>query len=254
MPEIIGLPAYSDNYVWVLHQGTNAVAVDPGDAVPVKALMKRLGASLTGILLTHHHADHVGGVAELLAQWAVPVYGPAAENIPVVDRPLKAGARVRLPEIGVEFDVIDVGGHTLGHIAYAGAGVLFSGDTLFAGGCGRVFEGTPEQMWASLSRLAALPPQTRVYCAHEYTAGNLRFALAVEPDNDRLRRREQEVMALRQAGRPTVPSDLGLEFDTNPFLRVGVPEVRRAAEQFSGATLANDAAVFAALREWKNVF
>lgn len=254
MLEIIGLPAFSDNYIWVVRKGPHAVVVDPGDAAPVRSALARMGASLVAILVTHHHPDHVGGVAELLTQGAVPVYGPAAEHIPVVDHPLVPGDVVRLPALEVDFDVIDVGGHTLGHIAYFGGGALFSGDTLFAGGCGRIFEGTPAQMWAAMGRLAVLPPQTRIYCAHEYTASNLRFARAVEPDNDLLRQREEQVTQLRLQGLPTVPSLLRVEQATNPFLRVAVPAVRRAAEQFQGAALADDTAVFAALREWKNRF
>lgn len=254
MDEIVGLPAFADNYIWLLRKGARVAVVDPGDAAPVMKAITERGCTLAAILVTHHHADHVGGVAELLAWQPAPVFGPAAEAIPLVDRPLAHGDRVSLPELGLDFDVLDVGGHTLGHIAYSGSNAVFSGDTLFAGGCGRIFEGTPEQMWGSLVRLAALPQETKVYCAHEYTTSNLRFAVAVEPENDVLRRRMAEVDRLRAAGRSTVPTTIGLELQTNPFLRVREPAVISAAEDFRGYPLQGDVEIFAALREWKNVF
>ncbi|QCP51793.1 hydroxyacylglutathione hydrolase [Trinickia violacea] len=254
MREIFAIPAFHDNYIWVIRKGMSAAVVDPGDAGPVKEAITRLGLTLTAILTTHHHADHVGGVDELLASWPVPVYGPAAESINVVDHPVTHGDRVRLPDVDVDFVVLDVGGHTLGHIAYSGQGALFCGDTLFAGGCGRIFEGTASQMWNSLTRLATLPGDTQVYCAHEYTAANLRFALAVEPANAALQQRAQAVDQLRAAGLPTVPSTIAVELETNPFLRVKSPEVIAAAVGYSGGELLGDAEVFSALRDWKNVF
>ena len=254
MDEIVGVPAFNDNYIWMLRKGSRVAVVDPGDAGPVIRAVQGRGCTLAAILATHHHPDHVGGVAELLAWQSVPVFGPASESIPVVDRPLGHGDRVRLSELDEDFEVIDVGGHTLGHIAYRSGNAVFAGDTLFAGGCGRIFEGTPEQMWKSLSRLAALPPRTQVYCAHEYTASNLRFARVVEPDNEELERRMEEVDRLRSEGRPTVPTTIGLELQTNPFLRVREPAVIAAAEGFRGHALGGDVEVFAALREWKNVF
>jgi hydroxyacylglutathione hydrolase len=254
MIEIIPIPAFHDNYIWLIRQGNMAVVVDPGEAAPVRDVLERQKLSLVAILTTHHHADHVGGVEELVRTWPVPVYGPRSESIAVVDRPLEPGSRVHLPEIGLEFDVIDVGGHTLGHIAYSGDGVLFSGDTLFAGGCGRIFEGTTEQMWQSLERLLVLPDDTRVYCAHEYTAANLRFAVEVEPSNAALHQRVERVSALRAEGRPTVPTSIELERATNPFLRVSSPEVIAAATKYRGHALHSDAEIFGALRDWKNVF
>jgi hydroxyacylglutathione hydrolase len=254
MDEIVGLPAFNDNYIWLLRKGTRVAVVDPGEAEPVMEAVKERGCTLAAILTTHHHSDHVGGVAELIAWQPAPVYGPASEAIPIVDRPLRHGDRVVLPELGAEFDVIDVGGHTLGHIAYSSATAVFAGDTLFAGGCGRIFEGTAEQMWLSLSRLAALPRETQVYCAHEYTASNLRFARAVEPANDALERRVQEVDRLRSEGQSTIPTTIAMELRTNPFLRVRQPAVIAAAERFRGHALQGDVEVFAALREWKNVF
>jgi hydroxyacylglutathione hydrolase len=252
--DIVGIPAFKDNYIWVWRRGNLAAVVDPGDAAPVLDHLKRTGLSLTAILATHHHADHVGGVEDLLHRYPVPVFGPAAESIADVDHPLQDGDRVQLPELGIDFAVLDVGGHTRGHIAYYGANTLFCGDTLFAGGCGRLFEGTPQQMWRSLSRLAVLPPETRVYCAHEYTKANLRFALAVDPDNVALQSRVKAVDRLRAASLPTVPSTIGLELETNPFLRCRVPEVIAAATRYRGAEVGGDEAVFAALREWKNNF
>lgn len=254
MEEVLGVPAFSDNYIWLLRQGDAVAVVDPGQAAPVLQLVRVRGWSLAAILLTHHHPDHVGGVEELLAWQAAPVYGPADEAIPVVDRPLRHGDRVPLTALGLDLEVIDVGGHTHGHIAYHGGGCVFTGDALFAGGCGRIFEGTPAQMWGALSRLAVLPAPTRVYCAHEYTAANLRFAQAVEPDNPALAQRVDDVAQRRAQGLPTVPSSIALELQTNPYLRVREPAVVAAAERFRGQRLDGDLAVFAALRAWKDGF
>ena len=227
--------------------------VDPGDARPVLEVLERDGLSLTAILVTHHHADHQGGVANLLAHYPAQVFGPAMESITAITQPLRGGETICLESLGVDFQVLAVPGHTSGHLAYYGSGVLFCGDTLFAAGCGRVFEGTPAQMHASLSRLAALPDQTAVYCAHEYTEANLRFALTVEPGNRLLRQRVDEVAVARAKGWATVPSALVLEKATNPFLRCSEPEIVASAQsrvaQTSGAL-----AVFTVLREWKNGF
>ena len=253
MFDIIRIPAFKDNYIWLLRKGAAAVVVDPGDAGPVLELLKREGLALTAILITHHHADHQGGVAGLLAHYPATVFGPAVESITGLSRPLRGGETIALPGLGVAFAVIAAPGHTLGHLAYHGAGALLCGDTLFGAGCGRVFEGTMTQMLASLERLAALPGDTAVYCAHEYTLANLRFALAVDPGNPLLQQRAAEVAALRAEGRASVPSTLAQEVATNPFLRCQEPALVAAAQ--SRGTSANDPlAVFTALREWKNVF
>lgn len=252
--EITCVRAFKDNYIWVLRHRGCAVVVDPGDAAPVFDYLNRSGDKLGAILLTHHHLDHMGGVAALTERFPVPVYGPAAENIAGVTQSLNHGDRIKVAALDAEFEVIDVGGHTLGHIAYYRPNILLCGDTLFAGGCGRLFEGTPQQMWQSLSRLAALPPETLVYCAHEYTQANLHFALAVEPGNTVLRQRADKVARLREADQSTVPSNIATELATNPFLRVRAPEVIAAARRFRGRDVGSDVAVFAEIREWKNVF
>jgi hydroxyacylglutathione hydrolase len=260
MTAIIPIPAFSDNYIWLLREGRNAAVVDPGDAAPVQAYLDREQLTLTAIVNTHHHGDHVGGNAGLLARAAVPVFGPARENIPGRTRALADGDTITVPGIGLELAVLDVPGHTAGHIAYVGADggegvpVAFVGDTLFAGGCGRLFEGTPAQMADSLAKLAALPANTRAYCAHEYTLANLRFALAVEPGNAALRERIARDQARRDRGVPTVPSSIADERATNPFLRAAEPAVFAAAEAHAGRRLADAVDAFAVLREWKNKF
>ncbi|MEO8409582.1 MAG: hydroxyacylglutathione hydrolase [Propionivibrio sp.] len=262
MFDVIRIPAFKDNYIWLLRKGTAAVVVDPGDAGPVLAVLEREALTLEAILITHHHADHQGGVAQLLARnlaaaaaAAAPaeVFGPAGESITGATRSLRGGETIRIDAIDATFQVIAVPGHTLGHLAYFTAGALFCGDTLFAAGCGRLFEGTPTQMQVSLARLAALPDDTLVYCAHEYTESNLRFALAVEPGNKALRTRADEVAVARAKGQATVPFTLAGEQATNPFLRCGVPEVVAAARS-QGAQSADPLAVFTALRAWKNNF
>lgn len=254
MFEVVPVPAFEDNYIWLLVRGGHAVAVDPGEAEPVFAYLAEHRLTLAAILCTHHHGDHVGGNRALTARFPVPVYGPAAEPIPALTHPLWDGDTVALPALDARFDVMGVPGHTAGHVAYYGAGCLFCGDTLFACGCGRLFEGTPAQMHASLTRLAALPDDTAIYCAHEYTLANIRFAKAVEPDNRALREREEHARALRAAQRPTLPSTLALEHATNPFLRCAQPAVIAAASRRAGAKLTDPVAVFATLRDWKNRF
>ncbi len=255
--KLIALPAFTDNYVWMLHDDHQAVVVDPGDAAPVAAALDAQGLALAGILVTHHHPDHVGGVAALRPHLQGPVYGPARESIPQPFLPLADGDSVDV--LGLRFQVIDVPGHTAGHIAYflpardGQAPVLFCGDTLFSGGCGRLFEGTPAQMHQSLGRLAALPGDTRVCCAHEYTESNLKFANAVEPANAELARYTVACRALRADGLPTLPSTIAQERAINPFMRCDAPDVVSAA-QSRGAADGSGPAVLGALREWKNQF
>ena len=266
--EVEAIAAFSDNYIWALHDGRVAAVVDPGDAEPVLRFLKARGLALGAIVITHHHGDHVGGVAELVAAYPenpegapLPVIGPAGESIPCRTQAVREGDVVTLMRPAATFRVIDVPGHTRGHVAYVGhlqgsdaPASLFCGDTLFATGCGRLFEGTPAQMRTSLAKLAALMPDTRVYCAHEYTASNVRFARAVEPGNAALVAWEDEVAALRAKGRSTVPTTVGHERATNPFMRSDEPEVIRAVAHYAGIDAADPVAVFAALREWKNGF
>ena len=228
--------------------------VDPGEAGPVKAYLAREGLTLVAILATHHHPDHVGGIAELVAMTKVPVFGPKGEPIPALTHPVGQGDKVAIAALAAEFSVLDIPGHTRAHVAYYGLESLFCGDTLFACGCGRVFEGTAEQMLASLSKLAALPDATKVYCGHEYTLANIKFARAVDPHNRELAAREERATKLRAAGRPTLPSTLGEERATNPFLRCAEPVVVESANKYLGARAADPARVFAAIREWKNRF
>jgi hydroxyacylglutathione hydrolase len=249
--------AFSDNYIWLIESPAapgRLVAVDPGDAAPVLAELRRSGATLAAILLTHHHADHIGGVEALLEEAAVPVIAPDDARIPLKTRAVRDGERCDLPDLGLAFDILAVPGHTVSHIAFWGHDVLFSGDTLFSAGCGRLFEGTPSQMSESLHRLRALPPDTRVFCGHEYTAANLRFALAVEPANPAMLEHQATVERLRAAGAPSLPSPLSLEIRINPFLRCDQPGVKAAAEAHVGAPLHGPADVFGALRAWKDQF
>lgn len=252
------IPAFSDNYIWLLEDNAgNAVVVDPGDAAPVRETLESEGLDLAAILVTHHHHDHIGGVAELAAQAGCPVYGPEGLPVEALSDPLADGARVRV--LGCDFGVLAIPGHTLDHIAYfstnALAGpVLFCGDTLFAGGCGRVFEGTFDMMYASLQRLDALPAETLVYCAHEYTAANLRFAHAVEPGNPALAERILAVSRARAHGEPTVPTSLAAERATNPFLRCSVAQVAAALPGAGEPEPLTAAECFAGLRRWKDRF
>jgi hydroxyacylglutathione hydrolase len=260
MPTVLTVPAFNDNYLWLIHDDRHAAVVDPGDAGPILAALAEHGLSLVAILLTHHHADHTGGVPGLLQDPGVPdgipVYGPAADGIATVTQPLVEGDTVTLAELGLSFSVLDVPGHTRGHIAYVAREQpwLFCGDTLFAGGCGRLFEGTPAQMSASLDKLAALPAPTQVYCAHEYTLANLRFARAVDPGNVALAERLEQAQGLRARGVPTVPSTIGLERATNPFLRYREPAIAQLLISENRLDGKEPIAAFAALREWKNTY
>lgn len=278
------IPAFADNYIWAL-RGMGPVGrvavVDPGEVAPVLRFLEQTRDRLCAILVTHRHADHTGGIAELVARHPVPVYGPALEAAEVVTHPLRDGERLTLQALGIDFEVLHLPGHTLGHVAYyaragqpqAGIsppvggsepnlrawgantnrpGMLFCGDVLFGAGCGRVFEGTLEQMHASLARIAALPADTRIYCAHEYTQSCLGFARTVEPDNPAIAARVARVTALREAGEPSVPFTLAEEFDTNPFLRWHAPGVIAAAARRLGRPPGGDAETFAAMRVWRD--
>ena len=256
-PAVRPVRAFSDNYIWLIEPPrakSAVVAVDPGDAAPVIAELQRSGSSLAAILLTHHHPDHVGGVPELLRRWPVPVIGPDDARIAHRTRTAHDGAPCELPDLGLSFEILQVPGHTLSHIAFWGHGLLFCGDTLFSAGCGRMFEGTPTQMNASLNRLADLPPDTRMYCGHEYTAANLRFALTVDPANGAARDYQERVDRVRAQDLPSLPSTLGLERQVNPFLRCDEAAVKAAAERHAGRPLACAAEVFAVLRGWKDGF
>jgi hydroxyacylglutathione hydrolase len=254
MMAIHAVPAFDDNYLWVIERDGHAACVDPGDAAPIEAFLAARKLRLTCILATHHHGDHVGGLAALKARWGCPAYGPAGEDIAGLDRRLAEGDSITVPGLGLELSVLDVPGHTAGHIAYVGEGVVFCGDTLFACGCGRLFEGTPGQMTASLAKLARLPADTRAYCAHEYTLSNIRFAQAVEPGNAALEARRTREQQKRDRGEPTVPMTIGDELATNPFLRCEAPAVVAAASRRAGRALDDPVEVFATLREWKNGF
>ncbi|WP_439821187.1 hydroxyacylglutathione hydrolase [Pseudomonas sp. HLG18] len=255
MIQISALPAFTDNYIWLLqdHATQRCAVVDPGDAAPVQAWLDvHPGWVLSDILITHHHHDHVGGVEALKKATGATVYGPASESIPGRDVALKDNDKVRV--LGWDFEVYAVPGHTLGHIAYYHHGLLFCGDTLFAAGCGRLFEGTPEQMHHSLGRLAALPEDTLVYCTHEYTLSNLKFAAAVEPGNPDIATRLEKVTRQRQNGVMTLPSTIALEKLTNPFLRTGETLVTQKVDERNGAQNRAPSEVFAALRAWKDKF
>lgn len=250
------VPILEDNYVWLLVDGGRAVAVDPGRAEPVLARLDGLGATLSAILVTHHHGDHVGGIDGLRRAFpAARVYGPADARLPAIDRIVAEGDAVGLPEVGLTLAVLEVPGHTLSHVAYVGNGLLFCGDTLFSAGCGRLFEGTPAQMLQSLDRLGALPDATLVCCGHEYTLANLAFAAAAEPGNRDVMRRIEAVSALRASGQPSLPSTLAAERLVNPFLRTDQAQVRATLQSVRGLSAeAGRAEAFAALREWKDGF
>ncbi|EKO3366829.1 hydroxyacylglutathione hydrolase [Vibrio fluvialis] len=252
MLHIKSIPAFNDNYIWLIQNSDRRCAVvDPGDATPVLDYLSQHELTLEAILITHHHNDHIGGVPELVRQYPnVDVVGPAQEPIPTLTHPVDAGDQIEL--FDERFMVLGLPGHTLGHIGYVGDGKLFCGDVLFSAGCGRVFEGTMEQMFTSLSKLVALPEETEVYCAHEYTASNVAFAMAVEPDNEQLQIYRDEVIRLRGQGHSTLPSTLRREKWVNPFLRTQEPSIMKSV---ANRTEQTDAlSIFTALREWKNEF
>jgi hydroxyacylglutathione hydrolase len=253
---VLAIPAFADNYLWLIHDGVHAAVVDPGDASPVVAALHAHRLSLVAILLTHHHADHVGGVPDLLRRFPVPVFGPRGEAIAGVTVALAEGDAADIPELKLKMSVLDVPGHTRGHIAYVAPkqAWLFCGDTMFAGGCGRLFEGTPAQMAASLAKLAALPDATQAFCAHEYTLANLRFAHEVEPGNRALVERMAIEQDKRDRGLPTIPSSIAVEKATNPFLRYREPAIVDRLIASGRLASKEPIAAFAALREWKNSY
>lgn len=254
MMEVHAVHAFDDNYIWLIgcHGKSTVAIVDPGDEEPVFDYLAAHNLTPEAILITHHHGDHTGGVSALAERYHIPVYGPANERVPALTHALAQDDEVSLAGCGLKFRVLDTPGHTRGHISYVGHGALFCGDVMFAAGCGRIFEGTAEQMYQSLEKLRALPDETMVYCAHEYTEANLRFAVIAEPENGDTRQRQAQVQQLRVAHRDTVPSLLGEEKRTNPFLRSHIPSLVAAAEQFAGKALTSPAEVFATVRYWKD--
>ena len=249
------IPALKDNYIWAIidDRQQSAFIVDPGEAEPVEAFLHQHQLNLAGILITHHHWDHTNGISALKNN-SIPVFGPAKENIPSVTNKLHENDEVKLDHVPFTLRVIEIPGHTLGHIAYYAPGILFCGDTLFAAGCGRVFEGTMEQMYASLQKIAALPDDTKIYCAHEYTLNNLRFAKLVEPNNPRIDERIKQVELMREKNLPSLPSTLKEEKETNPFLRCESTEIIKNVTEKYNLQAAHSIDIFTALREWKNAF
>jgi len=254
--KISAIKAFSDNYIWLLlsQDGQSCAVVDPGDATPVIQTLDEMGVNLEYILITHHHFDHTGGANDLASRTGAQIFGPSREAQGVVQHPLVEGDMVELPKIDATYQVIDIPGHTLGHIAYYGGQQVYCGDTLFAAGCGRVFEGTNAQMLDSLGKLAGLADETAVYCGHEYTLANLQFALAVEPNNPDIQSRFQQVSRFREQNINTLPSNIGLEKATNPFLRCHTDAVKRAAEQYLGKKVGTLVEIFGIIRDWKNRF
>lgn len=253
MFNITAIPAFQHNYIWAIHDDRHAVLVDPGESAPVLAFLEAHGLQLDAILCTHRHHDHVDGIAKLREVYNVPVYGRRHPQNPHITDGLGEGDQLEFDVFGIKFDIIEVPGHLDDHIAFIAPGMVFCGDILFGAGCGRNFEGTPAQLHHSLQRLARLPDTTRVYCAHEFTAANLRFALVCEPGNPAVQQRIADTQRLRAANLPTLPSSIALEKATNPFLRCTQPEIIRTLQQ-RGLTDTSELAVFTALREWKNHF
>lgn len=253
MFNITAIPAFQDNYIWAIHNGKHAVVVDPGDAVPVLNFLTEKNLELTAILCTHRHNDHIGGIAKLRAEYHVPVYGRSHPNNPHITEDLREGEQITLTEFNLSFGILEIPGHLDDHIAFVNPDILFCGDVLFGAGCGRNKEGTLAQLHHSLQRLSQLPDNTRVYCAHEYTAANIHFGLVCEPNNLALHERLLATQELRTANLPSLPSTIALEKATNPFLRCNSPEIIRTLQQ-RGLHDITELAVFTALREWRNVF
>lgn len=258
---VLHADAFEDNYIWLIvadvpndHESRPVIIIDPGDEAPVFEMIERENLKPVTIMCTHHHWDHVGGASDIAKRFDIPVYGPVDENIAAVTHPVGDGDLIDEPEMGLQFRVLSVPGHTKGHIAYYGDNMLFCGDTIFSAGCGRLFEGTAEQMFSSLNKLAALPDETQIYCTHEYTVANLRFALMVEPDNKNLRQYADRAHHLRQHGQPTIPSTVALEKEINPFLRGDTTAIKDNAEKHSGTQLKDEVSVFAEVRRWKDNF
>lgn len=254
MIDVIPINALADNYIWCVVNRANrhCVIVDPGEAAPVLSMLRANQFTLSAIIITHHHWDHTSGISEILAQYNVPAYGPAREPVLGMTHHLNGGDNLTLDDMNLSFQVMDIPGHTLGHIAYYTPGIVFTGDTLFTAGCGKIFEGTVDQMFTSLMSLKALDDNTLIYCGHEYTASNLKFAQLVEPDNIDIQQRIEHVTRLRESQMPSVPAALSIEKLTNPFLRCDHDAVIRAAERYSGHKLVSSAAVLGVIREWKN--
>lgn len=251
MISIYPIPAFSDNYIWCIHNGTDAAVVDPGDALPVIEYLNNHQLNLKTILITHHHADHIGGLKQLVTE-DTAVYGPVSNRIPFITQPLEDGAKISLPFFDMEFEVMHVPGHTREHIAYFGEGKLFCGDTLFSVGCGRLFEGTPDQMHGVFQRYRALPAETKIYCTHEYTMANLAFAEALTPTNPQLQEYKQWVVSQRNKGEPTLPSNIALEIKVNPYMRTDEAEMINAIKEQTGQKPMNDIEAFAAIRRLKD--
>ncbi len=255
MYDIVAIPAFEDNYIWTIHNARHAVVVDPGDAAPVLSWLASHDVKLTGILCTHRHHDHVGGIEELRAVYNVPVYGRQHKKNPHITHDLRDGEKLDLEEFALSFDIMEVPGHIDDHIAYysSGSGMLFCGDVLFGAGCGRNFEGSVNALHRSLQRIASLPPSTLAYCAHEYTASNLRFAWVCDPDNPDVADRIEKTARMRAAGQSTVPFTIGIELATNPFLRCKEPAILQSLKRM-GYDAADEESAFAALREWRDKF
>jgi hydroxyacylglutathione hydrolase len=254
MLTLIPLPAFEDNYIWVLHDARHAVAVDPGDPAPLVAFLNAHRLALAAVLITHHHRDHTGGSTLLRQRYDCAIYGPENPRIPAITHRVHGGDTVTIPELGLHFEVLATPGHTLDHLSYIGQGCLFCGDTVFGCGCGKLFEGSPAMMATSLDAILTLPDSTRVCCAHEYTLSNIDFAKTVDGDNPALLERERSDRALRARGQPTVPSTLALEKATNPFLRFHTPDMKAFAARYLNRPDPKPAEVFGAIRAAKDAW